>query len=245
VSLVVVKCGGAVAGGAAAGILALAARGDSVCVVHGAGPQISAELARRGLPVEFHRGRRVTSPAALAVVRGELARVNAELCAALAPRAVGFLGDELGLEAIQIPKLGLVGDPTPSRPAPLVAALRRGLVPVVAPLAKGPLNVNADEAAAALAVGLGAERILFVTDVPGVLVEGGVLPSIGADEADTLLDRGSFEGGIVPKLRAAVRAARGGIRAEIGETLILGYAENQQAAAVASLGGCDGRKSRA
>ena len=81
--------------------------------------------------------------------------------------------------------------------------------------------MNADDAAAALAVGLGADRILFVTDVPGVLVEGGVAPAIGAAEAERLVDEGHFQGGIVPKLLAAAQAARGGVIAEIGETAVL------------------------
>ncbi len=131
------------------------------------------------------------------------------------------MGDEIGLEARRNHKLGLVGDPQPSRPALVLSALRKGRIPVVAPLAKGPLNVNADEAAVALAAGLEAERILFVTDVPGLLVDGDVVSSIGADEADRLLDDGTFQGGIVPKLQAAVRAARLGMRAEIGETAVI------------------------
>ncbi|MGH3452420.1 MAG: acetylglutamate kinase [Haloechinothrix sp.] len=220
-SVLVVKCGGAVASSAAASIRSLAASGRPVCVVHGAGPQISAEMARRGLPVQFVGGRRLTTPAALAVVRESLAAVNWTLCEALGPRAVGLMGDAIGLEAIPLPKLGLVGDPVPSRPAAVVRALGQGLVPVVAPLARGPLNVNADEAAAALAVGLGARSLLFVSDVPGVLVGGSPLASIGSDEADRLLREGMFEGGIVPKLTAAVRAVRGGVHAQIGETAVL------------------------
>jgi acetylglutamate kinase len=218
---IVLKVGGAVADKAAAHVLDLVALGHDICVVHGAGPQISGEMVRRGLPVEFIGGRRVTTAAGLVVVRESLAGVNAALCAAIGPLAVGFMGDEIGLTARRITKLGLVGDPTPCRPAPVVGALRQDRIPVVAPLAKGPLNVNADEAAAALAVGLQAERLLFVTDVPGVLVEGDVLPSIGADEADHLLGNGALEGGIVPKLRAAVTAVRLGVHAEIGETAVL------------------------
>jgi acetylglutamate kinase len=178
-------------------------------------------MDRRGLPVEFVGGRRVTTAAALEVVRESLAAVNAELCAAIGPLALGLLGDELGLEATQVPELGLVGDPLPTRPPLVLGALSVGRIPVIAPLAKGPLNVNADEAAAALAVGIGADRILFVTDVPGVLVEGAVVAALGADEADRLVDDGAFDGGIVPKLRAAVRAAREGVRAEIGETAVV------------------------
>jgi acetylglutamate kinase len=112
----------------------------------------------------------------------------------------------------------LVGDPMPVAPEAVLAALEAGHVPVVAPLAEGPLNVNADEAAAALAVGLRAERILFVSDVPGVLVAGSVASVLPADEAEAGLADGSFEGGIVPKLMAAIHAARGGVRASIGAT---------------------------
>jgi acetylglutamate kinase len=221
VSRIVVKVGGAVSGGVAGEVLALHAAGHQVCVVHGAGPQISGEMARRGLPVEFVRGRRVTTAAGLEVVRASLAAVNAALCAAIGGAAVPFFGDQLGLPAAQVPELGLVGDPEPSCPRAVVEALEAALVPVVAPLAAGPLNVNADETAAALAVGLGAERLLFLTDVPGVLVGGGVASAIAAGEAERLVGEGHFEGGIVPKLMAAVRAARGGVEATIGETAVL------------------------
>jgi acetylglutamate kinase len=221
VSLLVVKCGGAVARASAAAVQSLGAGWDGVCVVHGAGPQISSEMDRLGLPVSFVGGRRVTDAAALAIVRESFARVNLELCASLGPGAVGLMGDEIGMEATRVPELGLVGEPLPARPAAVVEALAAGQTPVIAPIARGPLNVNADEAAWALAVGLGAQRLLFITDVPGVLVGGSLLPSIEADEADRLLDDGSFEGGIVPKLRAAVRAARSGLHAEIGETVVL------------------------
>ncbi|MDX6510870.1 MAG: acetylglutamate kinase [Gaiellaceae bacterium] len=219
-SRVVVKCGGAVFREVAAEILALAEAGDAVCVVHGAGPQITEEMRRRGLEVEFVAGRRVTTAAALEVVRESFAAVGAELCSAIGPRAVGLMGDELGLEATHVPELGLVGEAVPSSPAALVRLLEEGRIPVVAPLARGPLNVNGDEAAAALAVGLGAERLLFFTDVAGVLVEGRVVGALAVDEAERLLDSGAFEGGIVPKLRAAVLAARAGVAASIGETTV-------------------------
>jgi acetylglutamate kinase len=220
VTRVVVKCGGAVAGGAAPPILELAA-GHEVCVVHGAGPQISETMKRRGIPVEFVGGRRVTSPAALALVRASLAAVNDSLCSDLGPRALPLFGDEIGLEAVPVPALGLVGEPLPCRPQAVEGALACGRIPVVAPLAAGPLNVNADEAAAALAVGLGADRLLFVTDVPGLVLAGTVVPRIGVDEADRLLEGGVVEGGMLPKLQAAVTAARLGVRAEIGETAVL------------------------
>jgi acetylglutamate kinase len=221
VSRVVLKVGGRVAAQAAADAPKLAADGTEVVVVHGAGPQISAEMERRGLVPGFVRGRRVTTPEVLAVVRESFAEVNAAVCVAIGPRAVGLMGDEIGLVATRVEELGLVGEPRPCAPQAVLEALTAGRIPVVAPLAEGPLNVNADEAASALAVGLGADRILFVSDVPGVLVDGDVVGALAADEADRLLGAGAFDGGIVPKLVAAVHAARGGVRAAIGETEVV------------------------
>ena len=215
----VVKVGGAVAGDSAAAILALADEHD-VCVVHGAGPQISLEMERAGIAVEFVDGRRVTSPDGLELVRVEFQRVNALLCEAIVDRAVPLFGDEIGLQAERVPELGLVGNALPSRPAAVVEALEAGKIPVVAPLAEGPLNVNADEAAAALALGLGADELLFLTDVDGLIVGGRVVDSIAVDDASELLDGGTLQGGIIPKLGAAVTAARGGVNATIGRTMV-------------------------
>jgi acetylglutamate kinase len=178
-------------------------------------------MARRGIEVAFVNGRRVTTAETLAVVREALEQVNSDLVEALGSSAVGLMGDEIGLEAEQVPELGLVGNPLPSTPAAVVEALDAGQVPVVAPLARGPLNVNADEAAAMLAVGIGAERVHFVTDVPGLLMGAEVVTSIHADEAEQLLASGDLRGGIIPKLTAAVHAARRGVVAEIGETAVI------------------------
>ena len=218
--VIVVKLGGAVASESAA-LVSTLARDHAVCVVHGAGPQISAEMRQLGLDIVFIGGRRVTTTTGLEVVRASLAGVNAEICAALGPLTVPLFGDEIGLQATPVPELGLVGKAIPSRPAAVIDALAAGMIPVVAPLAEGPLNVNADEAAAALAIGLGAERILFLTDVPGVLLGGGVAATIEGVEAERMLDAGELSGGIVPKLRAAIDAARGGVAAEIGATAVL------------------------
>lgn len=217
-SVVVLKLGGRVAAEAARQAAVLRAEGHDVVVVHGAGPQITAELERRGIPATFVAGRRVTTAEVLEVVRESLAAVNAEVCSAIGPDAQALWGDAIGLPARHVEELGLVGDPEPSAPLAVTEALAAGRVPVVAPLAEGPLNVNADEAAAALAVGLTADRIRFVTDVPGVLVDERVVDVLPADEAEAGLRNGSFEGGIVPKLTAAVHAARGGVRASIGAT---------------------------
>ena len=220
-SRILVKVGGAVSADAAEEILALTAAGHEVVVVHGAGPQISAEMNRRGIDVRFVDGRRVTCAEALDVVQDALHDVNDVLCHAIGADAEPFFGEELGLPATQLPELGFVGRPHPASPVEIERALALGKIPVVAPLAAGPLNVNADDAAAALAVGLGADRIVFVTDVPGVYVQGTVATEIEADDAERLVDEGHFQGGIVPKLLAAVEAARGGVQAEIGETAVL------------------------
>jgi acetylglutamate kinase len=218
---VVLKVGGASVGGTADVVRELRRLGHAVCVVHGAGPQISEEMEKRGLDVTFVDGRRVTTPEGLEVVRESLAAVNAAVCEAIGPEALPLAGDEVGLEAEQMAELGLVGRPLPSCPPAVVAALEHGRVPVVTPLARGPLNVNADEAATALAVGLRARRILFLTDVPGVFHEGRLLHSIPAAHAEELVGSGTFAGGIVPKLLAASRAARSGVQAEIGATAVV------------------------
>jgi acetylglutamate kinase len=220
VTRIVVKLGGAVAAQSAQTVLALA-EVEQVCVVHGAGEQITLEMERAGIPVRFVGGRRVTGPEAIDVVRRSFAQVGEALCAALGPRSVQLFGDEIGLQATPVPELGLVGDPLPSAPSAVLDALSAGKIPVVAPLAVGPLNVNADEAAAALAQGIAAERLLFLTDVDGLILNGEVVEQIGAGDATELLDRALLEGGIVPKLRAAVSAAQAGVPAAIGRTAVV------------------------
>ena len=220
-SRVVLKLGGRVAAAAAAEALALRAAGHDVVIVHGAGPQITAEMERRGIAPAFVDGRRVTTAGGARGRPCVAGRGQREVCAAIGPDAVSLFGDEIGLRATQVDALGLVGDPVPSSPAAIEDALAAGRIPVVAPLAEGPLNVNADEAAAALAVGLGAERIVFVSDVPGVLMDGAVMGQIDVEDADRMLGDGTFQGGIVPKLEAAVLATRGGVHAVIGATEVV------------------------
>jgi acetylglutamate kinase len=210
VGITVLKVGGAVVGGELGEL-------EDAVVVHGGGQQITEAMAAAGLEVAWVGGRRVTGDTAIAVVREALLRVNREVCDAIGPRAVGLAGDEIGLKATPVRGLGHVGTPLPSRPQAVLEALADGKIPVVAPLAEGPLNVNADDMAAALAVGLGAERILFLTAVPGVFRDEQVLAEVAAHEVET----GEFEGGILPKLQAAVVAAREGVRAEIGETTVV------------------------
>jgi len=214
---VVVKLGGRVAGASAAHVRTLAAGGGQVCVVHGAGPQISEEMARAGVRVQFVDGRRVTTEAAIEIVLASFAAVNEELCTAIGTDALGLSGDEIGLEVEPVPALGLVAEAHPSALPVLVGALAAGRIPVVAPVTRR-LNVNADSAAAAIATGIDADRLEFLTDVGGLILDGEVVDSIDPDSAEELLRGGALAGGIIPKLAAAVAAARSGVPVAIGRT---------------------------
>ncbi|HEV8461972.1 MAG TPA: hypothetical protein VGQ38_14830 [Gaiellaceae bacterium] len=217
-SLTVVKCGGAALARGTFRLGDYVTEGDA-CVVHGAGGKITAALAAAGIESRFVGGRRVTGPAAMPVVREVFRGENDALCRQIGPRARGLMGDELGLEADLLPGFGEVGILRPVVPQELRDVLAAGDVPVIAPLARGPLNVNADDAAAVLAIALGADRIVFVSDVPGVLVDGVVVPQLSAHD---LIDLDSeLSGGILPKLEAALVAARKGVRAEVGATVVV------------------------
>ncbi len=215
-SLTVVKCGGAALAKGPFVLERYVEPGDSVVVVHGAGTRISAALVAAGIEAPFVGGRRVTTAAALPLVREAFRQENAALCADIGPRAHGLMGDELGLQARHVPELGHVGMLLPIVPPVLSGLLGRDTVPVIAPLARGPLNVNADDAAAVLAVALGADRLVFVSDVPGVFVAGEVVSDLTEGDISAL----ELSGGIVPKLQAAVVAARQGVHVTVGATAV-------------------------
>jgi acetylglutamate kinase len=211
-----VKCGGAARAHAQFVLDRHVEPGSQAVVVNGAGGRISAALEAAGLESRFLGGRRVTGAAALPVIRKAFEEENIELCRDVGPRARGLMGDELGLEAEQIPELGEAGMLLPVVPDALRAVLEAGEVPVIAPLARGPLNVNADDAAAVLAVALAADRLIFVTDVPGVMDGDTALTEVTEREIAAL----DLSGGIVPKLEAALLAAREGVHVEVGETVV-------------------------
>jgi len=220
VTRLVIKVGGAVANDSASHVLDLVAGGNEVCVVHGAGPQISVEMERAGIPVEFVGGRRVTSAEGLEIVRASLQAVNAALWSELGPRAVPFFGHDVGLRAEPIPGLGLAGEPVIAELPLLERMIEQGKIPVIAPLAAGPLNVNADDAAAAIAVGVHADELLFLTDVEGFMLGVEVLDSLDLAAAEELHAGGTLDPTILPKLGAAITAARHGVTAFIGRTEI-------------------------
>ncbi|MFL5953756.1 MAG: acetylglutamate kinase [Gaiellaceae bacterium] len=216
-SLTVVKCGGAALAKESFVLERFVDPGAGAVVVHGAGARISRALAEAGIDSTFVGGRRVTSEEALPIVREAFRQENEELCRAIGPPAFGLMGDDAGLMARRVAELGHVGMLLPVVPAVLWGLLRTGSVPVIAPLARGPLNVNADDAAAVLAVALGADRLVFVSDVPGVIVRGRVARRLTESDISTL----DLVGGIVPKLQAAVIAAREGVRVDVGATAVV------------------------
>jgi acetylglutamate kinase len=192
------------------------ARLRPVVLVHGGGRRITEWLERLGVPSRFEGGLRVTDAAALevaaAVLRGV---VNSELVAGLRDLgvdAVGLSGVDGGLLiAERVPGLGLVAHVVGLRRDLLDAVLVGGQVPVVAPLARDEqgivCNVNADDAAAGIAGGLGARQLVLLTDVDGVRDEHDrKLDTLSVDEAEELIDRGVIAGGMVPKIRAALAA---------------------------------------
>jgi acetylglutamate kinase len=184
-------------------------------------------MERAGIPVEFVDGRRVTTLPALQIVRSSFAGVNAAVCEAIGERAVPLFGDEIGFEAARsVPELGLVGEAFAQEVPAVERAFDAGEIPVVAPLAvdaedpASVLNVNADDAAAAIAVGNGADRLLFLTDVEGFMLDGEVVDSLDVAAAEGLSAGGTLDPTILPKLDAAAKAARSGVPAFIGRTEI-------------------------
>jgi acetylglutamate kinase len=201
-------------------------RATQIVVVHGGGQQMTRYLAERDIESQFVNGLRVTTPAVLdAVVKVVAGSVNRQLVAALnqagnqaGARAVGISGIDGGLiEAAQMdPALGSVGRVTRADPALLDALLAAGFLPVVACVAgdrEGRLyNVNADQMAVACAVAFGADQLIFLTDVAGVLDAGNsLLPRLTMARSESLIAAGIATGGMLAKLNAAHSALRQGV----------------------------------
>jgi acetylglutamate kinase len=204
----------------------LAAR-SRLCVVHGGGRAVTALLERLGVRSTWVGGLRVTSDTDLEAVRMALSgSVNKKIVRALRDagvEAVGLSGEDgvLSARVARQGALGRVGEPHEVGVALLETLLAGGLVPVVSPLARGPdgegLNVNADEAAAVIAAALGADSLVFVTDVPGVLLDGRPLPHVAAPTLGALVERGAVHSGMLPKLSAAESAAAAVADVRIGD----------------------------
>lgn len=200
-----------------------AASGERLVIVHGGGPEISALSERLGVGVEWVNGKRITPPEALDAASMVLnGRVNKRLVSALLSAgadALGLSGEDGGLVVADVAArgaLGRVGKVAAVRGELLEWLIGRGMLPVVAPISRGPdggpLNVNADEVAAAIAVALDARELLFVTDVDGVRDDAGVTcDSLTPQRAATLLATEVAQGGMAVKLRAGLDALRHGV----------------------------------
>ncbi len=221
---VVVKIGGsAISGGALDDLSGILASGTPVALVHGGGQQLTRMLDALGISTEFREGLRVTDEPTMTVAEmvfaGEVNKALVRELYAMGMPAVGISGtDGPTLHVEPVPDLGRVGSVRRVEGHLIETLWTGGFVPVVAPIGLGPegaYNVNADSAAAALAVGLGAGHLFFLTDVDGLLYGGKAVPALAPNECEGYVEKGLAVGGMVPKLRAAAEAAREGIQARI------------------------------
>lgn len=233
---IVVKFGGnamiddALTSAFAEDVVALQRAGLRPVVTHGGGPQISAALALRGIRSEFRGGLRYTTAPAVLVVRDVLVALGRELAGlivAAGGAAEPLAGDERNLYSAtrrgtivdgEPVDLGRVGSVVDVEATSVIEALDAGRVPVVSAIALGSsgdglLNVNADSAAASLAIALGADRLIILTDVPGLYRDWPnrdcLVTSIGTGELASLLS--SLESGMIPKMTACLDAVTGGV----------------------------------
>jgi acetylglutamate kinase len=208
-------------------------------VVHGGGPQIGAMLDRLAIKSEFIDGLRVTDRNAIDVVEMVLSgSINKALVSAInsaGGRAVGLSGKDGNLiiakklnrvkrdssgNVERLIDLGFVGEPERINPEVLETIMNSDLIPVVAPIGVGKngetYNINADTVAGAVAGALNADRLLFLTDVPGVMdKEGRVIPSLTISEAQALIRDGTISGGMIPKVQTCIDALKGGVEAVV------------------------------
>jgi acetylglutamate kinase len=230
---VVVKLGGAAIDkqsdlALAQDVLLLRSVGVRCVLVHGGGPQVDTMLRRVGKEPEFKDGLRVTDSDTLEIVRMVLVgKINRDLVATINsqagddPVAVGVSGEDAGLLTVTPadPALGFVGNVTAVRAELIHRLLDDGLTPVISTVganpAGHPYNVNADEAARAIAVAMGAEKIVYLTAAPGLLEnvadESSLVPRLTAAELRERIGSGSVGNGMIPKLRACADAVEQGV----------------------------------
>lgn len=209
--------------------------GMNPVVVHGGGPQTGALLKKLNIPTRFVNGMRVTDAATMDVVEMVIGgQVNQEIVALLnhhGGKAVGVTGKDgglirarqlklspadLGPEASEIIDIGHVGEVEAVDAKVLATLMRDGFIPVIAPIGAGPegepYNINADLVAGRVAEALKAEKLVLLTDTPGILDgQGATLSSLSAQEADRLIAKGAITGGMLPKTRCALDAVAGGV----------------------------------
>lgn len=239
--MVVVKYGGHAMGDPALGaafardITLLQQSGVNPIVVHGGGPQIGKMLTRLGIDSEFRVGLRVTDKPTIEIVEmvlaGSINKEIVQLINAEGGRAIGLCGKDGNLVTAKklertmvdpdsniekVVDLGFVGEPAEVNPTVLKLVLKEEIIPVIAPVAPGSdgstYNVNADTFAGAIAGALNATRLLFLTDVPGVLdKEGKLIKSLTVAKARELIADGTISGGMIPKVETCIEALGRGV----------------------------------
>ncbi len=229
--VVVVKYGGAamtdpqLAGLFAQDVVLMRSVGMRPVVVHGGGPQIGQLMTRLGKQPEFRDGLRVTDAETLDIARMVLVgKVNRDIVSSInvhEPLAVGLSGEDAGLitASARHPDLGYVGDVDTVNPGIIERLLAEHLIPVVATIGSDlegqAYNINADTAAGAVAEALRAEKLVYLTDVVGVLRDvadpESLVTTASADELEKLIDDGVLTGGMIPKIRSCTRAVRNGV----------------------------------
>ena len=209
-------------------IVFLSIAGIRPVLVHGGGAEISRRMSGKGRSPRFIQGLRVTDRSTLQLVIRSLTEVNRMLTRelkSLGARAQGLMGSEGRLihaepYTIQGEDLGFVGTVTSVNTGPIQRLLVLGVIPVVVPLGAGwnhqVYNINADEAAAALAAALKAEKFVLVTDVPGILLRpkdhASLVSTVTVQSAGSWIHKGIISGGMIPKTKACMRALAGGVR---------------------------------
>lgn len=206
-------------------IVLMASVGLKPVVVHGGGPQIGQWLTRLGKTTEFVGGHRVTDAETLDVARMVLiGKVNSDIVSALnvhGPLAVGISGQDAGLikAGVRDPGLGFVGDVIGVNPSIIERLVAMDLIPVVSTIGSDAVgqayNINADAVAAAIAEAMGAYKLMFLTDVAGLLRDVGdassLIPEITVAEARSLIADGTIGGGMAPKIEGCIRAIEHGV----------------------------------
>ena len=213
-------------------IVFLEAVGINPVIVHGGGKAISAKMREAGLSPRFVNGLRVTDEASVRIVEetldGEINPGIVRTIGAHGGHALGLSGKSVFVSRRLQPQkqedgtevdIGFVGEAVKVATKEVAAAIKREVVPVISPIGATPegqvLNINADVAAAALAAGLGAHKLIFVSDVPGIMRDPArpdtLIPTVTAEQTQTLIKQRVIDGGMIPKVESAVRALEKGV----------------------------------